>query len=166
MRRSVPPRLHRLPQWTDQILVPAPSDLSLSEVAGKSPLPTIIVTPCAPSSEHDFSLAFIPSPPKPSFRERLQSYSYAPASNSTLRVRSVLCALLLLFFVCQLLASRLVHRYPRLDFTPGEVEAGGDHHHHRHQSLLEWAKFWPRLDPEGDERFSEFDGGVGGGWLD
>jgi len=141
MPRPVPPRLHRLPRWTDQVLVPVPFDLSITEVAGKSPIPTIIVTPSSPSSStHNYSLAFIPSPPKQSFRERFQSYKtpYAPS----LRLRSILCAFLLLFFICQLLAHRLAAHYPRLDFTSVEAEASSEGHSPPPQSLLDWFNSW------------------------
>ncbi|KAF9521664.1 hypothetical protein CPB83DRAFT_194863 [Crepidotus variabilis] len=78
------PRLHRLPIRTDYVLIPAPLDLSLPEIAQKSPLPPIIVTPCDPSSTQDFSLAFLPNPPKPSLRERIQrSFSSPSPSPST-----------------------------------------------------------------------------------
>jgi len=164
MPRPVPPRLHRLPQWTDQILIPAPSDLSLTDVAGKSPLPTIIVTPSSPSSNRDFSLAFLPSQPKPSFRDRLQTYKSPYTPN--LRVRSILCAFLCLLLICQLLAHRLAARYPRLEMaSSAEADApSGKHVPPAHQSLLDWFNVWPK---EGEyvPEFVPFDHDVGS-WLD
>ena len=118
---------------------PSEPDLSITEVAGKSPLPTIIVTPCSPSSTHEFSLAFIPSPPKQGFRERLHSYKppYAPSS----RTRSIICGFLFLFFICHLLAHRLTVRYPLLDYVAVEADAsGGDVP--PHQSFFDWFDSW------------------------
>jgi hypothetical protein len=168
MPRPAPPRLHRLPRWTDQILIPATSDISITEVAGKSPLPTIIVTPCSPSSTHDYSLAFIPSPPKQGIRERLQSYKTPYASSW--RVRLILCAFLLLSIICQLLSHRLAARYPRLEFT--SVEATEDPIPPQ-QSLLDWFNSWSdagRYDRVVEQQHVPevvpFDHEVGGGWLD
>jgi hypothetical protein len=68
------PRVHRLPKRLDYILIPAPSDLSLDTVCEKSPLPAIIVTPSSPSSNKDFSIAFLAPPQKPSFCDRIAAY--------------------------------------------------------------------------------------------
>jgi hypothetical protein len=96
-------------------------DLSLDEVAGKSPLPAIIVTPCSPSSSRDFAFAFLPCAPKQSFSERLQSYESSSAPS--FRVRSILCVLLIIFaLVCHLFTHRFAVRHYRLDsLETGEV---------------------------------------------
>ena len=143
------------------------TDLSITEVAGKSPLPTIVVTPCSPSSTHDFSLAFVPSPPKQGFRERCHSYKppYAPS----LRMRCIICAFLLLFFICHLLAHRLTVRYPRLEFASVEADASsGDHSLPPHQSFLDWFNPWSGRDDPVMGHVPEvvpFDHEVGS-WLD
>jgi len=79
MTRPVP-RLHRLPRRLDYTLIPAPLDLSLPLVTEKSSLPAIIVTPSSPSSAHDFSIAFLAPPPKPSIRDRFIVYLTPPNS--------------------------------------------------------------------------------------
>jgi hypothetical protein len=140
------------------------TDLSITEVAGKSPLPAIVVTPSSPSSTQGFSLAFIPSPPKQGFRERLKSYKppYAPG----LRVRSIICAFLFLFFICHLLAHRLAARYPRLDFTSVEADASGGDHIPSHQSVLDWFNHWSDAGVEDHvPEIVPFDHEVGS-WLD
>ncbi|KAL0949037.1 hypothetical protein HGRIS_009131 [Hohenbuehelia grisea] len=73
------PRLHRLPQRLDYTLIPAPLDLSLPMMTEKSPLPAIIVTPSSPSSNRDFSIAFLAPPPKPPMRERITSLFSLPS---------------------------------------------------------------------------------------
>ncbi|KAK7471071.1 hypothetical protein VKT23_002487 [Stygiomarasmius scandens] len=74
------PRLHRLPQRLDYTLIPAPLDLSLPLIAEKSPLPAIIVTPSSPSETHNYSIAFLAPPEKPSLFQRLVSHiPFAPA---------------------------------------------------------------------------------------
>jgi hypothetical protein len=105
-------------------------DLSLDEVAGKSPLPPIIVTPCSPSSSRDFSFAFLPCAPKPSFSERLQSYKNS--SVPSFRVRSIFCVLLIMFVLfCHLFTHHFAVRHYRLDsLETGEV--------HVRQSLPSW----------------------------
>ncbi|KAF4616172.1 hypothetical protein D9613_011426 [Agrocybe pediades] len=66
-------RIHRLPKRTDFKLIPAPLDLSLPLATEKSPLPAIIVTPSSPSSNRDFSIAFLADPPKPTLVQRVLS---------------------------------------------------------------------------------------------
>lgn len=109
-------------------------DLSLDEVASKSPLPPIIVTPCSPSSSRDFSFAFLPSPPPTSFSERLKSCkkTYIP----DLRVRFIFCLFVVLFvLVCHLFAHRLAVLHPRLAaLETTEV--------HYYQPLLSWSSMF------------------------
>jgi len=138
MARPAPRRLHRLPQWTDYILIPAPLDLSLTEVAGKSPVPAVIVTPCSPSSSHDFSLAFLPKPTEPTLSERVQSYLH---STPGLRARYIFCLLIVVFvFVCHLFTHHMAVRHRSLDFS---VESGDAY---VTQTLLVWMNLWPKLD--------------------
>lgn len=47
------------------------TDLSLPLVDEKADLPAIIVTPSSPSSEIDFSIAFLAPPPKPTLYQRV-----------------------------------------------------------------------------------------------
>ncbi|THU76532.1 hypothetical protein K435DRAFT_704659, partial [Dendrothele bispora CBS 962.96] len=78
------PRLHRLPQRLDYTLIPAPLDLSIPTIAEKSPLPAIIVTPSSPSATHNYSIAFLAPPQKPTLFQRLVSHTpFAPAPADT-----------------------------------------------------------------------------------
>jgi len=100
------PRLHRLPHRTDYVLIPAPLDLSLSQATEKSSLPAIIVTPCSPSSSHDFSIAFLAAPLKPSLRERIASWKHYGVP-LPLRIRSIFIILFIIFgLVFHLTANR------------------------------------------------------------
>ncbi|KAJ7781651.1 hypothetical protein B0H16DRAFT_1499215 [Mycena metata] len=110
------PRLHRFPHRIDYTLIPAPLDLSLPE---KGDLPAIIVTPSSPSSAHDFSIAFLAPPPKPSIRERLGSY--APFDHLPIQRKArTMIILSLIFFVliCHVVTHRLAARRPHLEFSP------------------------------------------------
>lgn len=120
------PRLHRLPQRLDYTLIPAPLDLSLPSITEKSPLPAIIVTPSSPVHTHDFSIAFLAPPPKPTVRERVVTSINNITENSWLaQSRSIrtFVILALLFFIMittHLITHRLAaYPYPRLesDFT-------------------------------------------------
>ncbi|KIY45973.1 hypothetical protein FISHEDRAFT_48195 [Fistulina hepatica ATCC 64428] len=108
------PRLHRLPQRLDYTLIPAPLDLSLSTVTEKSALPAIIVTPSTPTSSHDFAIAFLAPPPKPTLCERLaQQYKVF-----NFKVRITLIALLMFaILVCHLMVHGFATRRPRLEFA-------------------------------------------------
>ncbi|KAF8164826.1 hypothetical protein B0H34DRAFT_742038 [Crassisporium funariophilum] len=122
------PRLHRLPQRKDYILIPAPLDLSLSEVTEKSPLPAIIVTPSSPSSSRDFSIAFLASPPKPSLRHRFREHIASSKILGTplpVKARSILIVLVIIFvLVCHLATHRLAARRPHLALT---MQTGESH---------------------------------------
>jgi len=118
------PRLHRLPHRLDYTLIPAPLDLSLPSLTEKSPLPAIIVTPCSPSSSHDFSIAFLAPPPKVTLRQRLSSYKPLQ-SNLPFRVRTALFLCLIIFImVCHVVTHRLAARRPHLEFA---VQGGEAH---------------------------------------
>ncbi|KAJ7122833.1 hypothetical protein C8R44DRAFT_704594 [Mycena epipterygia] len=123
MHRSSP-RLHRFPHRIDYTLIPAPLDLSLPLKTEKDALPAIIVTPSSPSSDRDFSIAFLSPPPKPSIRERLGSY--APFVSPFQRKARNLIILSLIFFVliCHLVTHRLAARRPHLEFS---VQTGDAH---------------------------------------
>ena len=100
-------------------------DLSLSEATEKSSLPAIIVTPSSPSSSHDFSIAFLADPPKPSLQERIASWKhYYGSPPIPLRIRSILIVLFIIFgLVCHLVADRLALRRPYLEFN---AQSGDD----------------------------------------
>ncbi|RDB20464.1 hypothetical protein Hypma_012389 [Hypsizygus marmoreus] len=122
------PRLHRFPHRLDYTLIPAPLDLSLPLATEKSPLPAIIVTPSSPSSSHDFSIAFLAPPPRPSVRERVSSYasSYVSIKAPTLpfRVRTLMIIFLIIFvLVCHVVTHRLAVRRPHLEFSVQTGEA-------------------------------------------
>ncbi|KAH9978111.1 hypothetical protein BGW80DRAFT_1456219 [Lactifluus volemus] len=133
------PRRHRLPQHRpDYILIPAPEDVPLSQMSGKSPLPAIIVTPSSPSCSADFSIAFLAPPEKPTIRERLFSLS----TPLNLKTRTTFILLLLLFIMaCHLFTHRLATSYPRLQFGPlqGFTDARPDGHH---MNLFDWQALW------------------------
>ncbi|PFH50325.1 hypothetical protein AMATHDRAFT_145343, partial [Amanita thiersii Skay4041] len=121
-------RSHRLPQHLqlDYTLIPAPLDLSLSNMTEKSPLPAIIVTPSSPSSSRDFSIAFLAPPPKPSLRKRIancfQDFFLLRSTRTTV-------VLILLFFLllCHYLAHRLaVSRSGHMEFVGIGRAAGAD----------------------------------------
>lgn len=104
----------RLPHRTDYILIPAPLDLSLSQVTEKSSLPAIIVTPCSPSSSRDFSIAFLSGPPKLSLWERIVSWKHY-GGPYPLRIRFILIVLFIIFgLVCHL---SLVVWHPYMDLS-------------------------------------------------
>ncbi|KAF5363566.1 hypothetical protein D9756_000958 [Leucocoprinus leucothites] len=116
------PRLHRLPQRLDYTLVPAPLDLSLPSITEKSPLPAIIVTPSSPVHTHDFSIAFLAAPPKPTFRERVLKSVNTIADNSwlaqsrSLRTFLILALLFFIMITTHLIAHRVsVYPYYRFD---------------------------------------------------
>jgi len=144
------PRLHRLPRRLDYTLIPAPLDLSLPLVTEKSSLPAIIVTPSSPSSTHDFSIAFLAPPPKPTLRERLLSYATFDGVLS-LRMRTmIILFLIVLILVCHVVTHRLAARRPYLEFSvqanEGHVGSGstfGD--------WLDFSAIWnPRVDDKRD----------------
>ncbi|GLB33397.1 hypothetical protein LshimejAT787_0102810 [Lyophyllum shimeji] len=118
------PRLHRLPQRLDYTLIPAPLDLSLPLATEKSPLPAIIVTPSSPSSDHDFSIAFLAPPPKPTIRERIFSYASNKAPTLSLRARTMVIIFVIIFvLVCHVVTHRLAARRPHLEFSIQTGEA-------------------------------------------
>jgi hypothetical protein len=136
-------RRHRLPQHRpDYILIPAPEDVSLSQMGVKSALPAIIVTPSSPSCSADFSIAFVAPPGKPTLRERLFSFS-APLN---LRTRTTLLMLLLLFIMaCHLLTHRLATSHSRLQFgaMQGVTEEPPAHAHPGpHMPWFDWQAIW------------------------
>jgi len=117
------PRVHRLPHRTDFKLIPAPLDLSLHLVTEKSPLPAIIVTPSSPSSTHDFSIAFLAAPEKPSLRQRLSVSSAKAFASPSFRLRSIIFLLFVFFIlVCHLVTHSLAARQPHLEFASQTVE--------------------------------------------
>jgi len=137
------PRLHRLPHRTDYILIPAPLDLSLPLATEKSGLPAIIVTPSSPSSSHDFSIAFLASPPKPSLKQRFDTFKHFNAAS--FRFRSIIFLLFLIFImVCHLLTHRLAVRRPYLEYSTqsGEAHVADNYRAHwfRYRSILDGAK--------------------------
>jgi len=118
------PRLHRLPHRLDYTLIPAPLDLSLPLATEKSPLPAIIVTPSSPSSSHDFSIAFLAPPPKPSIIERISSYASTKAPTFPFRARTtVVIFVIILVLVCHVVTHRLAARRPHLEFSVQTGEA-------------------------------------------
>jgi len=112
------PRIHRLPQRLDYTLIPAPLDLTLPEASEKSPLPAIIVTPSSPSSSHDFSIAFLAPPRKPTVREWISDYlSGSRKQQLQCKARwTVILTVLLFIMVCHVLAHRLAIARPHLQF--------------------------------------------------
>ncbi|TFK56258.1 hypothetical protein OE88DRAFT_725882 [Heliocybe sulcata] len=112
------PRIHRLPQRLDYALIPAPLDLTLPVASEKSPLPAIIVTPSSPSSTHDFSIAFLAPPRKPSIRERISEYlSQSHKQHLQCKARwTVILTVLLFIMACHVLAHRLAIVRPHLQF--------------------------------------------------
>ncbi|KAI0301866.1 hypothetical protein B0F90DRAFT_256610 [Multifurca ochricompacta] len=136
-------RRHRLPQHRpDYILIPAPGDVSLSEMSEKSPLPAIIVTPSSPSCSADFSIAFLAPPEKPTICERL----FSPAASLNLKARTIFMLLLLLFIMaCHLFTHRLATSHPHLQFgTIQDIpdQAQSDAHQNHHMSWFNWQSFW------------------------
>ncbi|KAJ7229059.1 hypothetical protein GGX14DRAFT_616569 [Mycena pura] len=123
------PRLHRFPHRVDYTLIPAPLDLSLPLKTEKDSLPAIIVTPSSPSSARDFSIAFLSPAPKPSFADRLRSYSHLQCKARTLIILS------LIFFVltCHVVTHRLAARRPHLEFSAQTGEA-----HYVDSSFASW----------------------------
>jgi len=118
------PRLHRLPHRLDYTLIPAPLDLSLPLATEKSPLPAIIVTPSSPSSSHDFSIAFLATPPKPTLKERVSSY-VALKPSFPVKARTTMIIFLIIFvLVCHVVTHRLAARRPHLEFA---VQGGEAH---------------------------------------
>ncbi|KAF8351006.1 hypothetical protein F5887DRAFT_1068755 [Amanita rubescens] len=116
------PRLHRLPQRLDYTLIPAPLDLSLTSMSEKSPLPAIIVTPSSPSSSHDYSIAFLAPPPKPTFPQRVISScqnALQPRARTTLIFTFIFFLLL-----CHYLAHRIATSRSHLDILPMENDFG------------------------------------------
>ncbi|KAH9045738.1 hypothetical protein EDB85DRAFT_2270577 [Lactarius pseudohatsudake] len=147
-------RRHRLPQHRpDYILVPAPDDVSLSQMGEKSPLPAIVVTPSSPSCSADFSIAFVAPPEKPTLRERL----FAAPTNH--RARTTLMLLLLLFIMaCHLLTHRLATSHSHLQFgtmqgVTEEVQSGP--HPSSHTHWFDWQAIWgiPTSDLDGKREF-------------
>jgi len=129
------PRVHRLPQRLDWALIPAPLVLSLSPVTEKSPLPAIIVTPSSPSTDKDFSIAFLAPPSTPTWSERLATSTESLRARLSLKARTTVIVMLLLFIMaCHLLSHGLAARRPHLHFAPtatglqgsGEVEVVAD----------------------------------------
>ena len=100
-------------------------DLSLPLATEKSPLPAIIVTPSSPSSNRDFSIAFLADPPKPTLIQRFMSIKGPVSSAQTnFRLRSIIFLLVLIFIlVCHLVTHNLAARHPRLDLTGQTGEA-------------------------------------------
>ncbi|KAI6151702.1 hypothetical protein BKA82DRAFT_4102254 [Pisolithus tinctorius] len=100
-------RAHRLPQRLDYNLIPAPIDISLTQVTEKSPLPAIIVTPSSPSvGTPEFYIAFLDSP-KPSLRERILQYSPFQPSTFPTKAKTVIVLILLLFILISHLSFHL-----------------------------------------------------------
>jgi hypothetical protein len=84
----------------------------------KSPLPSIIVTPSSPSSSHDYCIAFLAPPPKPTFGQRVIS-----SFQNTLqpRARTTLIFTFLFFLLlCHYLAHRIAISRSHLDILPLE----------------------------------------------
>jgi hypothetical protein len=134
-------RRHRLPQHSlDYILVPASDDVSLSQMAVKTALPAIVVTPSSPSCSADFSIAFLAPPEKPTFRERLFSFA-APLNH---RARTTLLLLLLLFIMaCHLLTHRLATSHSHLQFgTMQGVTEESNIHPSPYMPLFDWQAIW------------------------
>ncbi|KAG6906558.1 hypothetical protein DXG01_013186 [Tephrocybe rancida] len=117
-------RIHRLPRRLDYTLIPAPLDLSLPLATEKSPLPAIIVTPSSPSSSHDFSIAFMAPPPKPSIIERISTYASNKSYSFPVRVRTTFIILVVIFvLVCHVVTHSLAIRHPHLEFSVQTGEA-------------------------------------------
>lgn len=118
------PRLHRLPQRLDYTLIPAPLDLSLPLVDEKSTLPAIIVTPSSPTSNRDFSIAFLAPPPKPTMRERISSLGPRKLPSVPFKARTMIIVLIMIFvMVCHVVTHRLATRRPHLEFSVQTGEA-------------------------------------------
>jgi len=118
------PRIHRLPQRLDYTLIPAPLDLSLPVATEKSPLPAIIITPSSPTSTHDFSIAFLAPPSKPTICERLTSYASIKAPTFSVRARTTIIIFVIIFvLVCHVVTHRLAARRPYLEFSVQTGEA-------------------------------------------
>jgi hypothetical protein len=96
------------------------TDLSLSQVTEKSPLPAIIVTPSSPSCDKDFSIAFLAPPREPTWRERFSNSAEAMRSRFfSFKARTMVIMTLLLFIMaCHLLSHSLAARRPHLHFAP------------------------------------------------
>ncbi|KIK20718.1 hypothetical protein PISMIDRAFT_682118 [Pisolithus microcarpus 441] len=108
-------RAHRLPQRLDYNLVPAPIDISLTQVTEKSPLPAIIVTPSSPSVDTpQFYIAFLDSP-KPSLRERILQYSPFQSTFPT-KAKTAIVLILLLFIIISHLFFHLASHRPHFAF--------------------------------------------------
>jgi len=138
------PRLgqRRLPQRLDYTLIPAPLDLSFPIVDEKSTLPAIIVTPSSPTSQFDFSIAFLAQPPKPTIRERLSS-SVGPLKLPSLpcKARSMIFILIMIFvMVCHVVTHRLATRRPHLEASVQTGEA------HFVDSSINWFDFRSLMD--------------------
>jgi len=89
----------------------------------KSPLPSIIVTPSSPSSSHDYCIAFLAPPPKPTFGQRVIS-----SFQNTLqpRARTTLIFTFLFFLLlCHYLAHRIAISRSHLDILPLENDFDG-----------------------------------------
>ncbi|KZT72691.1 hypothetical protein DAEQUDRAFT_809113 [Daedalea quercina L-15889] len=152
MRRSGPPRLHRLPQRLDYTLIPAPLDLSQPLVDEKSPLPAIIVTPSSPSHDGDFAIAFLMPPPKPTMWQRMVDSlptvprlpsqiqlppspkpEYERVGSCKTRARATVLLLLLLFImVCHVVMHEIAKGRPRMEFNAvhdGALDDLGVHGH-------------------------------------
>lgn len=116
------PRLHRLPQRLDYTLIPAPLDLSLPSITEKSPLPAIIVTPSSPVHTHDFAIAFLAPPTKPSVRERVSASISNIAGSSWLghsrsfRTTLILTLLFFIMITIHLITHQFtLHPYPKFE---------------------------------------------------
>ncbi|KAJ8517356.1 hypothetical protein ONZ45_g5465 [Pleurotus djamor] len=125
MARRAGPRLHRLPQRLDYTLIPAPLDLSLPLVAEKSALPAIIVTPSSPTTPHDYSIAFLAPPEKPSLRERIMTMTASPLKGHVvMKARTLLMIFFIIFIlVCHLVSHSLAARRPHLEFSVQGTDA-------------------------------------------
>ncbi|TFY80410.1 hypothetical protein EWM64_g3601 [Hericium alpestre] len=150
------PRRHRLPQHRDYVLIPAPLDLSLTEVSEKSPLPAIIVTPSSPSSSGEFSIAFLAPEPKPSIIERVSSFT-APLQ---FKARTTFLLLLLFFILaCHLLTHRLATLNPHLEFDTMHNMVSGEQATASVSATsfsgwldLDWKVLWGLASPDGERR--------------
>ncbi|KDQ28785.1 hypothetical protein PLEOSDRAFT_1111940 [Pleurotus ostreatus PC15] len=112
------PRIHRLPQRLDYTLIPAPLDLSLPLVAEKSALPAIIVTPSSPTTPHDYSIAFLAPPEKPSLKQRITTFAAPLKGPFILKARTMLLIVIVIFvLVCHVVTHSLAFRRPHLEFS-------------------------------------------------
>ncbi|KAG6833588.1 hypothetical protein H0H87_004215 [Tephrocybe sp. NHM501043] len=132
-------RIHRLPRRLDYTLIPAPLDLSIESLpfaTEKSPLPAIIVTPSSPSSSHDFSIAFMMPPPKPSLKERISEYTSNKSFSLPIRARVTFFILVIIFvLVCHVVTHSLAVRRPHLEFSIQTGEA------HIADNTINWFDF-------------------------